>query len=227
MIFTSEFYNLQKIFHKVIMLLFKESQGEINDHVKHHRFNMLMNLVLANTIIVFIIGALTYGEKFHFWDFAYSYLGMTRTPGGYGNTLSFLVYVTGCLFNSFICIKISNTLDVQLFRILFKMCGVGYLLLMLPCDLINSFHSIGGALVFGSLWFFSVVSINDIYRSGKKHRALLYSLLLNGTILPYAFMYFVKSPYMQIAQKIALLGLILALKLIITEQITDNVLEEG
>lgn len=227
MIFTSKFYNLQMIFHQVIMLLYKESQGEIGDRVKHHKLNMLINLVLANTIIIFIIGALIYREKFHFWDFAYSYLGMTRTPGGFGNTPSFLVYVAGCLFNSFICFRISNTLIVQLYRILFKMCGAGYLLLMLPCNLIDSIHSIGGALVFGSLWFFSVVSIKDIYNSGKKYRALLYSLLLNGTILPYAYMYFVKSPYMQIAQKIALVGLILVLKLIITEQTKENVLEEG
>jgi hypothetical protein len=207
------------------MLLYKESKGEIEDRVKRHKLKMLINLVLANTVFIFIIGALVYGEKFHFWDFAYSYLGMTLTPGGFGNTPSFLVYVVGCLFNSFICFKISNTVAVQLYRILFKMCGAGYLLLMLPCNLIDSFHSVGGALVFGSLWFFSVVSINDIYKSGKKYKALFYSLLLNGTVLPYAFMYFVKSPYMQIAQKIALLGLILVLKLITTEQTTEDTLE--
>ena len=209
------------------MLLYKEGQEEIGDRVKRHKINLLINLVLANTIIIFIVGALIYGEKFHFWDFAYSYLGMTRTPGGFRNTPSFLVYVAGCLFNSFICFKISNTFTVQLYRILFKMCGAGYLLLMLPCNLIDSFHSMGGALVFGSLWLFSVVSLNGIYKFGKKYKALLYSLLLNFTVLPYAFMYFVKSPYMQIAQKIALLGLILVLKLIITEQTRENTLEGG
>jgi hypothetical protein len=205
------------------MLLYKVSQEEIDDRVKRHKFNVLINLILANTIIIYIIGALTYGEKFHFWDFAYSYLGMTRTPGGYGNTLSFLVYVTGCLFNSFICFRISKLIIVPLHSLLFKICGTGYLFLMLPCNLIDSFHSLGGALVFGSLWFFSVISISEIYYTGKKYRALLYGLLLNGTILPYAFLYFVKSPSMQVAQKIALAGLILVLKLIITAQAGENV----
>ena len=207
------------------MHLFKEDQGEIDDCVKHHKLKMLINLILANTIIVFVIGALTYGEKFRFWDFAYSHLGMTRTPGGYRNTLSFLVFAAGCLFSSFICFKISNALTIQLFRILFKICGAGYLLIMLPCNLINSLHTIGGVIVIGTLWVFSIISINDIYHSAKKYRALLYFLLLNGTVLPYGFMYVVHSSYMQIAQKIALLGLILVLKLIITEQTTENVLE--
>ena len=82
-------------------------------------------------------------------------------------------------------------------------------------------------MVFGTLWLFSIVSLDYIYHSGKKYRALLYSLILNGTVLPYAFMFFVKSPNMQIAQKIALLGLILVLKLVITEQTRDNVPEGG
>ena len=207
------------------MFLIKNSKGEIDDFVKHHKLKMLINLVLANTIIVFVVGALTYGEKFHFWDFAYSYLGMTRTPDGYRNTLSFLVFVAGCLFSSFICFKISNIFTVQLFRILFKICGAGYLLLMLPCNLINSLHSIGGAMVFGTSWVFSIISINYMYHSAKKYRAILYFLLLNGTVLPYAFMYSVHSTYMQTAQKIALVGLIVVLKLIITEQTTENALE--
>ena len=207
------------------MLLYRENHEDIDDLVKNHRFTILMNLFLANTLIIFILGALTYGEKFRFWDFAYSYLGMTKTPGGYGNTLSLLIYVAGCLFNSVICFKISNNVPGRLYNIFFKICGAGYLLLMLPCDVIDSLHSVGGGLVFGSLWLFSVISINDIYHSGRKYRAILYNLLLNGTVLPYAFMHFVQSPYEQIAQKPALLGLILVLKLVLTEQPSDNVPE--
>jgi len=207
------------------MLLYRESQGNVGDLVKHHRLSHLMNIFLANTIIIFILGALTYGEKFQFWDYAYSYLGMIKTPGGNANTLSFIIYVAGCVLNSVICFKISNNVTGQLNNIFFKMCGAGYLLLMLPCDIINSIHSAGGALVVGSLWFFTVISISDIYHSGKKLRAVAYFVLLSGTVLPYAFMHFVNSSYEQIAQKPALLGLIIVMKLVLTEQITENVTE--
>lgn len=207
------------------MLLYRESQGDVGDLVKHHRLSHLMNIFLANTIIIFILGALTYGEKFRFWDYAYSYLGMIKTPGGNANTLSFIIYVAGCMLNSVICFKISNNVTGQLNKIFFKMCGAGYLLLMLPCDIINSFHSAGGALVVGSLWLFTVISISNIYHSGKKLRAVVYFVLLSGTVLPYAFMHFVNSSYEQIAQKPALLGLIIVMKLVLTEQITENVTE--
>jgi hypothetical protein len=40
--------------------------------------------------------------------------------------------------------------------------------------------------------------------------------LLNGTVLPYAYAHIVKAPWEQIAQKPALLGLILTLKLVLT-----------
>ncbi len=226
LIFIPEFHNFQTWFNQGTMLLYREHNGDIVDIVNHHRLNNLANILLANTVIIFIIGALTYGEKFRFWDYAYSYLGMIRTPGGYENTLSFIIYGVGCLLSSIICFKISNNLNGQLYRILFKICGTGYLLLMLPCDVINLPHSIGGAMAFGSLWFFSMVSIIDIYHSGKKFKAVLYDILLNGTVLPYAFMYFSQSPYTEIAQKPAMLGLILVMKLIITEFNREDVLDQ-
>ena len=198
------------------MLLFRKSHEDTNNLVNYHRLNNLMYIFLANTIIIFILGTLTYGEKFHFWDYAYSYLGRVKTPTGNSNTLSFIIYVAGCMINSIICFKISNTITERLYKIFFRVCGAGYLLLMLPCDVINSIHSVGGALVVGSLWFFSVISINDIYRSGNILKAILYFLLLNGTVLPYAYAHIVKAPWEQIAQKPALLGLILTLKLVLT-----------
>jgi len=205
------------------MLLYGEHDGEIADLAKHHKLSNLMNIFLSNTIIIFILGALTYGEKFRFWDYAYSYLGMIKTPNGNGNTISFFIYAAGCIMNSVICFKVSNSLTGQLNKIFFKACGAGYILLVLPCDVINSIHCLGGALVVGSLWFFSIIGINGIYRSGHKLRALLYFLVLNGTVLPYAFMHFVRSPYEQIAQKPALLGLILVMKLIISEMTREDV----
>lgn len=208
------------------MLLYKEGHNDGDDLVEHHRISILMNIFLANIIVIFILGSLTYGEKFHFWDYAYSYLGMIKTPGGNENTLSFIIYVAGCILNSIICFRIGSVAHGRLFKGFFIVCGSGYLLLMLPCDVINSIHSAGGAMVVGSLWLFSMISIIDIYNRGKKTNALACFILLNATILPYAFMHFTGSPNEQIAQKPALLGLIIVLKMILTEYKNEGMEEQ-
>jgi hypothetical protein len=208
------------------MLAYREHHGDIEDIVRHHRIRILVNMLLANILIIFIAGIIAYGEKFLLWEYPYSYLGMIKTPGGNGNTLSFIIYAAGCLMNSILCLKISGNFTGRLFRILFRICATGYLLLILPCDVLNTIHSIGGALAFGSLWFFSMISIIDLYQLGKKLNALLYNILLNTTVLPYAFLYFVQSPYKDIAQKPALLGLILVINLIITEMNKEDTLEQ-
>jgi hypothetical protein len=208
------------------MLVYTEHNRNIDDLAKHHRINNLVNIFLANTVFIFIAGTLTYGEKFRFWDYAYSYLGMIRTPGGNSNTISFIIYDLGCLLNSYICLKIGNNLTGRLLRTIFKICAAGYLLLMLPCDVMDNFHSIGGAMVFGSLWFFSMISIIDIYRSGRKFTSVTYIVILNATVLPYAFLFFIQSPYKEIAQKPALLGLIIVMKLVFGEFTKESVTEE-
>lgn len=200
------------------MLEHQETRKEVHIHIKLHKLNVFTNLMIANTIFIFCLGVLMYGEKFQMRDFAYSYLGMTRTPGGHENTLSFLIYVTGCLLNSYFCFKISNILTVKFHKILFTISGTGYLLLILPCNLLNILHTLGGLLVFSAMWFYLFIVIIDIYQSGKRYRALFYGLLLNGTVLPYGYLYSLHSHFMQVAQKIALLGLIIVLKLVITEQ---------
>jgi hypothetical protein len=205
------------------MLAYREHHGDIEDLVRHHRIRVLVNMLLANTLIILFAAIIAYGEKFLLWEYPYSYLGMIKTPGGNGNTLSFIIYAAGCLMNSVLCLKISSNFTGGLFRILFRICATGYLLLMLPCDVLNTIHSIGGVLAFGSLWFFSMISIIDLYKLGRKLNVLLYNVLLNASVLPYALLYFVQSPYKDIAQKPALLGLILVIKLIISEMEKEDV----
>ncbi len=199
-------------------------------HNKHNgnnnKANRYFNYLLISIILVFIAGIVTYGETFRLWEYAYSYIGMFRTPGGNPNTTSFIIFIAGSLFNSFICFKISSLYEEKLYRLLFGICGTGFLLLMLPCDILNPVHSAGGAMVFGSLWIFSLTGIYEIYHSGKSQKALTYFVLLNITILPYAYLYFINSPLQVIAQKPAIIGLIFIVKMIITEHASKHAGED-
>lgn len=192
----------------------------------NYKITMYFDYLLACIILVFIAGFITYGERFRFWEYTYSYIGMLRTPGGNPNTVSFLIFLAGSLFNSYVCFKISSFYILKFYRLLFRICSVGFILLVLPCDVINNVHSFGGAMVFGTLWLFSLARINEIYHSGRKNIALIYFLILNSTILPYAYLYFINSPYQQIAQKPAIIGLILTVKFVISEHLNEPIKED-
>ncbi|MGB4293332.1 MAG: hypothetical protein WBJ37_10695 [Bacteroidales bacterium] len=189
----------------------------------NYEANRYFNYLLLSIIFVFIAGIVTYGEKFRFWEYAYSYIGMYRTPGGNPNTTSFLIFIAGSLFNSFICFKIKSLFEKKLYQFLFAICGTGFILLTLPCDILNPIHSTGGAMVFGSLWIFSHLGIYDIYHSGKSQKALVYFVLLNITVLPYAYLYFFNSPHQLIAQKPAIIGLVFTVKMVISEHADKHV----
>jgi len=130
-----------------------------------------------------------------------------------------LVFALGMTASSMICFHISRHLEKPFYQRLFRLCGTGYILLITPCDLYNPLHALGGALVVGSLWFFTVCSLHDLYQKISKIRFFLYQLILQATVLPYAFLYAAGSPDKQLAQKFALAGLILALKATITEHL--------
>ncbi len=185
--------------------------------IVYHNLTRLTNWLVASTLIVFVAGVLAYGEKFSLWNYAYSYLGMLNTPDGSGNTISFLVYVAGNLLNSTLAFRAGRIIPGKFYQFLLKACSAGYLFLLLPCDRINSLHSLGGIIVFGSLWLFVVAKLNELFHEGHRFMAILYHIILQGSVLPYAFLYFAGSPTKQPAQKFALAGLILIMKLVFME----------
>lgn len=198
-------------------------QGLAGTHIgnrvgnRYHIINRELNILFGVTLAVCILGMLTYGEKIEFRDHAVSHFGRLYTRGGNPNYLSLLIFALGMTASSIICFHVSRHLEKPFYQRLFRLCGTGYILLIIPCDLYNPLHALGGALVVGSLWFFTVFSLHDQYQKIPKIRFFLYQLILQATVLPYAFLYAVGSPDKQLAQKFALAGLIVVLKLTLTE----------
>lgn len=183
----------------------------------YHKLNEYFNYLMYVTLLVFILGMLTYGQDFSFLEHAFSHFGRLRTQNGNPNTLAMFIFGIGMILSSLICIKLSKLTEDSTSRLLFSISAAGYLLLIVPCDLLNTIHAFGGALVIGSLWLLAVIKLHELIQQANRLRYYLYHLLLQGTVLPYAFLYAFDSPLCPLAQKFTLAGLIITLKLTLTE----------
>ncbi len=196
----------------------KEVAYDLSDELRlAENLNRNITYLLGLLIFTFVSGILAYRGNFSIWKDALSYLGNINTLRETSNFLSFTIFVVGMIGSAMLCFRISNDLKYHKGQMYFTMAGIGFILLTIPSDLINILHSLGGALVVGSLWFFSLMSLNDLYKKTAKFKIILYHIILHGTVLPYAFLYFAGIPLRQAAQKFAVLGLLLIVKLSFAE----------
>ncbi|MDT8400301.1 MAG: hypothetical protein RQ743_01285 [Bacteroidales bacterium] len=183
----------------------------------HQQLNRYAKYLIYVTLLVFILGMLTYGQDFSFREHAFSHFGRIRTQDGSSNILSMLIYGAGMILSSLICFKLSNLAEDNTSHFLFRLAAIGYILLIAPCDILNKIHSIGGGLVIGSLWLLTVILLHELIGHSNRTRIYIYHLILQATVLPYAFLYAFGSPLCPLVQKFAVAGLVTSLKLAITE----------
>ncbi|HCC71717.1 MAG TPA: hypothetical protein DEQ09_11275 [Bacteroidales bacterium] len=203
---------------------------EIHTHAEvlsiYQNINRYFNYLMYVTLLVFILGILTYGQSFSFREHALSHFGRIHTQDGSPNTLSVFIYGTGMLISSAICFKLSRLSEENISHNLLRITAVGYILLITPCDVVNTIQSIGGALVIGSLWLLAVIEFHQLLNYTHRKRIYLYHLLLQGTMLPYAFLYAFGSSLCPMVQKFAFAGLMISLKLMMLEE-KKGVVGEG
>ena len=184
------------------------------------KINKFLTYLLSLNILVFTLGMITYGERYQFWEDALSYLGGTKTLAGNPNILSWLIFSFGMILSGILCLYIwflLNGVDEmehsKFKRYLFLVCGIGYFIMIMPHDINNSIHVIGAAIVFGMLWLYTVILLRELNHRIEHYKILIFHLILQGTVLPYAFLYFIDSPVQVQCQKFAVAGLMLALKM--------------
>jgi hypothetical membrane protein len=198
------------------------SHSDIQRHAEDldfcRKLNRYLSYLLGLILLVLTLGILSYNEKFLFWEHALSYLGAMQTECGNPNGTSLIVFGLGMIFCSLICFKISRLICENSGKYLFMTCGGGFVLMIVPCDLFNPVHAIGAGMVVATLWLFTILLLNEL-SAIYKYRIYLYHLILHGTVLPYAYLYFFDSPFQQAAQKVALFGLILILKIAVLEHL--------
>ena len=205
-----------------------------NMHTGHEPISLPFNTkisslftALALTIfLTFTLGMFCFGENFLFWQHAFSDLGSTITPCGNSNLLSLSIFVMGMLISAVLMILIAchfsrdeSLNHRQLKYYLSLLAALGFIVITYPHNLNNQIHSYGAATMVGSLWAFGVLLLVELKPLIFGPRYNLYQALLQGTVLTYAFTYFINAPIKQVTQKFAVVGLVATLKLATSQSV--------
>ncbi len=181
------------------------------------KINRLFKKLLWTDLTTLALCMFLYAGRFHFWEDPFSLLGASATPDGCPNTLSMLFFMAGLVMSCCFAWQMSAVFrmmpfvpNARLKSHLLRMTGIGFILMTVPCDRYNGIHSTGSALVFGTLWLFTVLLLQEAKKS-LHNRYLLFQFLLQGTILPYAITYIAGAASKQVFQKIAVAGLTVVL----------------
>lgn len=171
----------------------------------------LLFLILAAANGLFLtLGMLTYAEPFRFWEYPLSDLGATVTATGIRNGISILFFICAMLTSCLVMVLLSRRFR-GFRRALCLSCAAGFLISTFPHNICNPVHSLGAALMVGSLWGLSVSFLGTLRIRNSVSPFLLGHALLQGTILTYAVTFILDSPVKQVTQKLAVLGLLTVL----------------
>ncbi len=103
------------------MFLQSEEYEHMEEVVVCRKVNNYLTYLIGLTISVFILGMLTYGQKFSFRDDAFSYLGQIHTGNGNSNIIAMLIFMPGMSVGSLLCFRISSVVtskkNIPIFRL--------------------------------------------------------------------------------------------------------------
>jgi len=182
-----------------------------------HKLFVLFGLTVLAT---FLCSILCYSERFVFFKYALSDLGGIYTVNGNKNIPSFSIFISGmflcAVFMALICRRFIQGRDGgeknrHVKTALSGLASAGFIIIMSPNDTMHAVHIAGGALMFFSLWMLTNVFLIDAARRKDRMTVVIGHLFLQSTVVTYALLYFINSPFRQTAQKAAVFGLILVL----------------
>jgi hypothetical membrane protein len=175
--------------------------------------------LLALTNLVFLsLAVAAFGERFSFLHLPFSDLGMPRTATGAPNYLSCVLFavnmticavIMACFGRS--CARRATTPHRVPKAALAFLAAAGFLVGIFPHDRFHVLHLAGCAAMVGSLWFLGNLFSLELHRLGGRRSVLVVQAVLQCSVLPYAAMYFAGADGKQALQKIAIMGLFVAL----------------
>ncbi|MBC8486692.1 MAG: hypothetical protein H8D45_11710 [Bacteroidetes bacterium] len=186
----------------------------------NEKISNLFSFLVILIIGTFCLGMLTFGEPFLFWEYPFSDLGSTVTQNGMPNTYSCFILVLGMLLSGSLLWKISvcfkedpAIIHYQLKRYLSISAGIGCFVFVFPHNINNDIHMIGAAIMVASFWAMAALLLREVRKHIPTEKFFLQQSILQGTVLTYAAAYTMNSPIKNIAQKFAVLGLMIVLKI--------------
>ncbi|MFW5745533.1 MAG: hypothetical protein ACOC2D_19840 [Spirochaetota bacterium] len=179
---------------------------------RDHRF--FVALVAINLVLGRIAMRL-YGDGFTYFHDAISDLGATLTRSGAPNPVSPYVFAVQLLSSAAVMAGLSRHLrarglargssDVMLARL----AAVGFLLMPAPHNepVYHTIHMLGAGLVVFSLWVLAMRYLARCHRLGMVQGYRMGMAGLQGTVLPYALLFALGSPYRHVTQLLTVAAL--------------------
>lgn len=176
----------------------------------------LLSLILPLTLI---LALLLYREPFHFLHNAFSELGDTVTSAGTANYVSRLIFSAGWIVCGILMLQVGRGFakDRRIRGSLLKQWlawagGVGFFVAITPNDVNHLLHSVGMGMVVGVTYAFGALFLFELRRQISATAFVFNMLLLQSTVLTYAVMFFFDSALKQAAQKLCVIGLLVAVE---------------
>lgn len=187
------------------------------DYRKYRTWFTLFLIVLLGG---FFLATLVYNGRFNLIKDPFSRLGASKTPEGADNRASMAVFVVDMAITAVIFGRLAvafardSNLSFRGLRVLISItAALGACIATFPNNYFLTQHQLGAGFLVGSIWLHAILFIADASKVTSRGYGLFLHLLLQSTILYYAFTFFVEAPERDIVQKIAIIGLALAIEL--------------
>lgn len=153
-------------------------------------------------------------RAFFIWQDPLSDLGAFMTVNGSVNMIPRTVFDLAMTISGLLMLKICAIFSSDgplrhagIKRVMAFICSIGFFMVLMPYDVSLAVHEIGASLVFGMLWGMTVLFSIELKQASFLIATVLSQLVLQATVLPYAFMFAAGIPAEVAAQKFAVVGL--------------------
>ncbi len=192
----------------------------MESNADYRKYRAWFTTLLVVLVGGFFVASFAYNGRFNLLTDPFSRLGASETPEGNANRSSMAVFVIDMVITAmlFICITIAFAGDRKIpfrsARVLFSaLAALGASIATFPNNYFLTQHQLGAGLLVGSFWIHSILFIVDASKVSSRGYTLFLHLLLQSTVLTYAYTFFVHAPARDVVQKFAVAGLALSIEL--------------
>ena len=187
---------------------------------EYRKYRIWFTIFLIILLSGFFIAALVYNGSFNLWTDPFSRLGASETPEGLENRASMVVFIIVMVLSAIVfgCLTVTFIKDKSVpfrgYRALISIVAAfGACIATFPNNYFLVQHQLGSGFLVGSLWLHAIFFIVDASKVTSKVFTLFLHLLLQSTVLTYAFTFFVGASNRDVVQKFAVIGLALTIEL--------------
>ena len=194
--------------------------------MSHNTGNQRIELRLAKLYVILVtsiigtygLGALFYADPFIFWEHALSELGTTVTLLGTPNIIAAVLVSLGMLITARILLELANihhrTPSFHYHTkksLLLYTASTGALIAVFPNNLFHFMHSVGSAMMIGSIYILDLILIEEKELHIGLINPIMVTLVISLLVVFYTASFFFDTPAKQPSQKLCVISLLLVL----------------